>query len=488
MKSIFKAASQTGGAAIIAMIFGVITNKILALVLGLEGLGVFSILGQIQSTAIVLATLGGSTALVQGIASREGEERDKYIITTFWLIFIATLLTTVGFVIFSSWIKQLLLSKDSISEYLIQWLALPIALSIVYSYLCAVLNGYRAVGRLAIVKIVGAILTALIVYPITNYIKSGNEFGFILLMSGALLFQTFIALFILYREKWIPSFSYTLGRQELRHFFSMSGAVFVTSQVGTIVILSINALIVSYSGLASAGIFNAAWNLSMLYVMLILTSFNTYYLPEMSRTNSKGDCVKLMINVSRISLFAMIPLITTVIVLKPLIISNLYSPDFIGSTKILTWTLIGDYFKISSYVIATPVVAYARMKVYFWTELAWSVIFLVLSIISVVLFRSIQGVGVAFMVVYMLYFAYYLYYTRKNYNFAISGKMSRVWLLGICLILFASIYSWSFDFVEWYSACVFIGISVILIYNLLEIQEKKNILIFLTLRLGWKVE
>ncbi|MGH9960880.1 MAG: hypothetical protein ACREBC_27815 [Pyrinomonadaceae bacterium] len=89
MRALLKAAAQTGGGALTAMVFALIAGKVIAMVLGPLGMGVFGVIQQVILTAIGLATLGGTNAMVQGVASREGEARDLYLVTTFW-IFLAS--------------------------------------------------------------------------------------------------------------------------------------------------------------------------------------------------------------------------------------------------------------------------------------------------------------------------------------------------------------------------------------------------------------
>ena len=51
------------------------------------------------------------------------------------------------------------------------------------------------------------------------------------------------------------------------------------------------------------------------------------------------------------------PLITLVILGKSLVVSILYSKEFLPSFDIIQWMLIGDYFKAVGWVLATPMLA-----------------------------------------------------------------------------------------------------------------------------------
>ena len=62
------------------------------------------------------------------------------------------------------------------------------------------------------------------------------------------------------------------------------------------------------------------------------------------------------------------PLITLVILGKSLVVSILYSKEFLPSFDIIQWMLIGDYFKAVGWVLATPMLAFADLRMFFWTE------------------------------------------------------------------------------------------------------------------------
>lgn len=134
----------------ISMGLGAVASKIMALIVGPAGIGMYSMLSQVIQSATLFGTAGGSTALVQGTASRQGQSRDSYLVTAFWIFVSAGIITAAAIIVLAPWLAQFALGKAGESEvWLIRCLALPIILAVISSYLSGVLNGFRAIGRLS---------------------------------------------------------------------------------------------------------------------------------------------------------------------------------------------------------------------------------------------------------------------------------------------------------------------------------------------------
>jgi hypothetical protein len=66
--------------------------------------------------------------------------------------------------------------NDGQATSLVRWLALPVALGRASTYLNGVLNGFRAIGVLALLQILGAAALALLVYPASRLVNTDDLF------------------------------------------------------------------------------------------------------------------------------------------------------------------------------------------------------------------------------------------------------------------------------------------------------------------------
>jgi O-antigen/teichoic acid export membrane protein len=74
--------------------------------------------------------------------------------------------------------------NDGQATSLVRWLALPVALGMASTYLNGVLNGFRAIGVLALLQILGAAALALLVYPASRLVKGDHPIAFIAKLSA----------------------------------------------------------------------------------------------------------------------------------------------------------------------------------------------------------------------------------------------------------------------------------------------------------------
>jgi len=480
MREILKAFFKTGSGSAANVVLTVVALKIMAAVLGPAGIGLLSLLRQIQQTALTAGTLSGQTALVQGASSERGQDRQDYLRSVLLLFLVGGVLMAAALIVFAPWLAHRVTGKDDAATVsLVRWLALPVFLNTLLVYSSSVLNVERAIGRLAIVQAGTGLGLALSAYPAALAVQYGHDLAFIGMISVSMVMGAGLGFVFLWQGGWLlpilSELSQGFRREAARHFFSFAGTTAVTALVATGTLLVLRALVVNQAGLPGAGIFDAAWTLSMGYVMLVLTSFQTYYLPTLTQTEVSESRVALMQRIFRLSTLIMILLVTAVIVLKPLVISLLYSTEFTASLTIMRWMLIGDYFKVTSWIFAMPMLAYADMKTFFWTEIIWNAAFLGLAAGMVVATHSLEGIGVAFVLTYLTYLAYTFHYARTRHCLKLQRPMVLCWLGGLALILGASWQTWLSTRVMWPSAALWMGAGFGFAWLALSVEERRQL-------------
>lgn len=487
MRSLIKGVLKTGSGAMANLLIGVVSVKIMAVMLGPSGTGLFSL---IRQTVLTFATLGlsGQTALVQGVASKEGAGRDSYIRSTLWWYFLGAAFSSMLIELFAPEIATLVFGKrDANLVQLIRWIALPVFLSSIYIYLKSLLNGFRAIGRLAIVEMLGPLFTLVLVYPVCVSVGEGHALAFVWMLSAAQLSMIVASFVILRRNGWLSALFVGMGkmldRADLRYFFTIAGTAFLVGMIGNGTLLAVRTMVVREMGLSQAGLFDLAWSLSGSYVMLLLASFGTYYTPTLSQAAGKEERAALVRRVIRLSTLLMIPMIVAVVVVKPLLVSALYSAKYSASLEMVRWMLIGDYLKITSWVLATTVIVNADMKIYFWSEVLWYMGFLALSALATIYFGELQGIGMAFVVLYFAAVVYYLQYVRRVYELRLTRDLLLPWLIGFAVVLAASIQNWNSAIVSWVPSSLWIIGSLWLVILLLKQTERQMIWSKLRLKL-----
>ena len=466
MKEVVKAAITTGGAAVLAMLFSAITGKVISVVAGPTGIGLYSVLMQLYATALAFAAFGGGgNAVIQGVASRTGLARDQFVVTTGWIHAASALLVALLVLVAAPAVPKLLGVNDAtLGTTAVRALAVPLLLGVLVVFLTGLVNAFREITALARNRIWSSMTIAALAYPAAVIVRGGSQLAFVALISAGLLVQAVGLVAVMARKKLFDARQFLrrdlLASEPVRHFGAVAGTFFAAGQLAQVGTLLITAAVVAKSGLPGAGLLNVSVTISTGYLMLVLGSFGTYYAPTVAAAPDIHAVRKSIDDVFRVSLMASVPIIVTIVVLKPLVIMLLYTGEFLPAQKVLRWMLIGDFLKIFSWVFAIPLSARAILKVYLASEMATIILYYVLSMLLLPAVGSPEGVGVAFALTYACYLLFHVWYARLRWEFSPTRRDTLVWLLGLSLIVGASVSHWSAERVRVFEACAWIAAAL----------------------------
>lgn len=454
MLEIFKAFLKVTSGTVINIIFGSISIKILASVLGTEGFGLFSFLRQIQITAL-LTSAGSQNALIQGGSSQEGEARRKYLQTVLLLTLGASSIIAIGIVLTAPWLAQYVIGRsDSATVWAVRLLALPVFVCVLVGYANGVQNVYRELGQMALAQMAGALASVLVAYPAAKLVQQGQLAFLPLWLLSLQICSLTVSLLFLWKKGRLAQLLTELrtGYQPaaVRYFLRFAGVSTCTTLITNLVVLVLRTVLEKKQGLAAVGLFEAAWTLSMTNVTLITTAFGAYYLPTLSALQSQPERLTLIQQMFRFATLLAIPLLVAVVMLKSLAIQLFFSSEFYPALPLFRWMLIGDYFKITSWVFAYTMIASADIRMMFWSELVWNLCLLLGGIYSVVIWSSLEGLGISFLCLYALYFLFTFLYAKLKHQVALPHKLVVVWGGGLLLVVVSSWQHWNVrEFNNW---------------------------------------
>lgn len=481
MRELIIAVLKTGFGSVGQLLFGIVTTKILAVTIGPSGIGLFSLLKQTLQSAILAGSLNGQNAVVQGLSSRDVDERRDYLVTTFWLILLAGVAGSVLLVILAPQVASLIFHDTGAATVrLLRWMALPMFLGVLFTFISGLMNAERALGRLALVQVINAAITCGLAWPVSCMVRAGYVISFIWMLTVAQAITLVWALMASYRSGWLAAIIHRgagkLEQNACCHFLRLAIATLVTGLLTSGAALLVRSFVVQSSGYRGAGVFDVAWTISMIYVTLVLTSFTTYYLPTLSATRTVEARVELISRVMRFAIATMVPLVCGVIVLRPLVVRMLYSHEFMPALNTMRWMMLGDYFKVTSFVLSMTVIAFPRMKIYIWTELGWSVGFLAISRMGINGMGHIEAVGIAFLIMYAVYFFVFVYIAAAEHRYNFFRTDLPRWLAGLCFLGAVSAVHWQVTRIVWPVAIVSVSVSIALAWLTLNQEERSIIL------------
>ncbi len=455
MRDILKAGIKVGLATLAGLLGWVVAGKVLAVMLGAAGLGLFGLLRQLLQNLSLLASFNGQTALVQGIACRTAKEDQlRYSGSVLRIQALIVMIVVVGLLVGAPWLGPLLIPHPQ-GKVLLRWISIALLAVVAQGYAIGLLNGHRMLNELVQSQMLGPLSVLVLTFPMIWLVRGGFSFGFVLMLAGPALVVTLRAVWAARRSGWFPRIrEWTINWGDGISFFQMSSALLVAGAITTGSQFFESWLVAKRMGLAQSGQFWTAWTLSMSYVTLVLSSFGTYYMPSLSCIKNPEERRSLIRSYLFLSMLAMPLLVSCVVVFKPWIIRGMFSQALLPSLKVMRWMLIGDFLKGISWVLAFPMLAFNEMKWFFWSEVAFSGGVAGLAWVWVELGGGIGGLGALFMLCYALYLPVMMYYISSKHGF--KWKLPEIvrFLGGLAMVLLVSIHTWNDERVRWTSVAL----------------------------------
>ena len=455
--ALLSAMGKTGAASLLGSLLNAGATKVLAVYAGPVAVAMWATLQQTRQAALVIATGNGQTALVQGASRLAGPCRGAYVRTVASIFLGLTLLALALLAVgrrFAGQGGQLTLTGIS-SASLIS-LAAPVFLSSVFVFQSALLNVLQGAGSLASVQALASLATLLSTVLVIMLLPSQGPGGMtpaplLVIMTLAGAASCAIAAAALFPHKrtigeWFSREETVWSFSAARHFFSIAGAMWVSGVLASLVLLLVRGRITASQGLTVTGQFDAAWNISMNQAALVLASMQTHYLPEVARAPSGADGAaqrrrQISETLKTGSLVAAL-VIAAVACMKPWILQILYAAAFRPAAGFLRWTLLGDYLKVSSWILSIPLLAMGDLQSFLLADLAAYGAFLVASFWLTASVGAATGASVGFVVMYLAHLICCAFFLYWKHQFMPHASAVRSWLVGMGLVLAGSALTW----------------------------------------------
>lgn len=439
-----RAMGQSGVASLTSSLLSLLSTKILAVAFGPVQLALLATLQQTRTIGITFGSLAGQTALVQGASSLDGTERREFVRTVILLMSAATAVVLSVLIVFPQWVAEQIGFAITQKDLIIS-LSGAVLLGVVYVFVSSVLNSISAIGTLALIQLAGPASLACIAYLIAGNTGRGGP-AFVKLLTASALASALAASYALWRSEEIRGWFQTEGNwwswRAARRFFSISGSMFASGLFSSWALTTVRSHVLRTEGLATTGQLDAAWAISMNQVGFILASLQTYYLPAIARTAHSRMRSE---QISRVLTLAVLPaagLISTLVVVRPLMLMILYSDAFLGAGTYLRWTLVGDYFKITSWILSISLIASASMREFLAADLAAYGVFAVTAFELSNWLNPAEATAVAFVAMYAAHLLFCGACLWLKKEFRPNSGLVYLWLVGLAMIVVVSAAFW----------------------------------------------
>lgn len=404
--------SWTSVSTVVKMITAFVSVKVIALIIGPEGI---ALTGQLTNFASIVMSLS-SFGINNGITKYISEYKDDpqkfvlYLGSAFRITIVASLVVGAALMLGSSFLaEKILFSPDY--QYVFVFFGCSITLFALNNYLLSVVNGLRLYRKFVVISIANSFVAlGFTLFLVHNFQLEGALLA--LVTSQSVMFC--ISLWLLRKEVWIKVNNFkhfsVSALKDYGHFAIMGLTIAVTAPLSQLII---RGGVIEQLSISSAGYWEGLNRLSALYLGVITPALTVYLLPRFSELHEREDIRREILNAFKNILPALTVILLAAYFLRYRIIEIVFTEEFYAMEKIFAYQLVGDLFKVAAWIVSLNMLAKRMTKVFVFTEFFFAIFYLSLAF-TFMSFSGVVGVTMAYMINCMVYFIYIMVLFRKT--------------------------------------------------------------------------
>ena len=405
-KSLSSVTRWTAFSTLIKIGAGLFVIKWIALIYGSEGVGQAANYMTLLTVLSVFAGSGIFNGVTKYVAEYETQplQLAEMLGCSTWIIISFSLLLALLGLLFAAPLSLFIFSSENY-QHEIRLLSLIQFIIAGANYALAILKGKSEAKGFAL-SVIGGTLIGVLVFMLLNatYQYKGALIG-LALIPAAILIPSYRQLQKCGQNQ--PDFLLLLKpRWNLRQAKKLLPfALMVFSTVITLppaYMLMRNWLAEAY-GMADVGLWQGVSKISDAYLQFILAAFSVYLLPTFAKLKHRHAIVKEVWNTLRFILPLTIIVGIIIYIGRKLIVCLLFSAEFSAMEALFLWQLVGDWFKVATYVFGYLLVAKAMLRVYILAEVLQAVLLLGTAAYCIPTGGALGAVQ-SYMISYILYF------------------------------------------------------------------------------------
>ncbi len=403
-------------ATVIRLANGFVSMKVVAVIVGPLGIALVGQFNNFTSIIMTLALGGISSGVIKYTSEYKDnqEELSKVWHTITWVSIVLSVPVIIILLVLHNWLAEEFLHDAKYSSILVVF-AFSLGFYVANSLLLNILNGLHQIKRFNLLNTLNSILGLLVTIWLVHQYK---VYGALLAIVTSQSITFFIIVFFVRKQVWFKLSNF-LGKfdkfyfKKLLSFTAMSltsMCVIPTSQ------MFVRGYLADHTSWDVAGCWQGMQKISDAYLMIVYTALGTYFLPKLANLQDKELIRKEINNGYKLIMPFVIGSAIIIYLMRDFIIHLLFSKSFGAMRSMFAWQLVGDCFKIASWILAYLMLARAKTKLFMITEIIFGISFPLLSYLFINL-AGVNGAVMAFAFNYMVYFILFVVLYKKGYLF-----------------------------------------------------------------------
>lgn len=384
------------------MCTGLVSVKVVAAIIGPAGV---ALVGQLSNFSTMLLNFSNG-CIGSGVTKYLAEFKDdkdataQYLSTALRITVVCSLICGISLIVLHSLLSELIMQSRDYG-YVFVIFGITILLYGLNNLLLSIVNGFKEFRSYVYINIANSIVG--VTFTVLLVLTWGLEGALV----SAVTYQSvmlFITLWILRKTPWLRWSNFT---QKFSKFVASRYFKFALMSLTSVICVPISQMLLRGYVMAEisdvdAGLWEGMNRISAMYLMVITSSFTVYYLPRLSEITDPLELRREIYKSYAIIVPALIAGFALIYLLRFIIIKLLFTPEFVPMQSLFLWQLLGDFFKICSWLLAFLMVAKAMAKAFITTEIVFTLIYIAIGFLLIRL-NGIVGLCQAYIANYILY-------------------------------------------------------------------------------------
>lgn len=414
--SLFKASAVSAIGAGVKLLAGLMLIKLVAITLGPTGLGLMGQFMSLTSILILLAGGGIATGVTKYVAQYKQNEVQlrSFLSTARSYSLVASVILFLFGILAAGPLSFWMFKKAGYAFviYILSVVQFGIALN---TYILSVVSGNKDIVTSNIINTCGALLGMLILAPLI-YVWSST--GMLIGLTILPAVPSIISLYIVRRKyPMVLKSEWHLNKSDAWKLFKFSLMLLTSAVTMPVAQMLLRSHIVEQSGWEQVGYWQATVRLSDAYLLFINMVLAGYYMPKLSELGPGAKQIRYVKDAMKRMLPLLAVCVTVIWYLRTYLITMLFSKEFLFAADLFTFQLIGDFFKIGSFMIGYVVVANAWTRLSIIGDILQASMFYGIALMLSSIYQT-KGVSIGYAINYFLYFiiilTFFMYTSRRG--------------------------------------------------------------------------
>jgi O-antigen/teichoic acid export membrane protein len=458
---ILKYTGLFGGVQGLNILIGIVRNKLVALILGPDGMGLVALFNSTIKLISDSTNFGIAVSAVRNVSEAQAQHDGRKLAEAIRLIRSWSLLTAL------LGLLACLLMGPLLSRWTFSWgdhtlhfvmLSPVIALMAITGGETAILKGLRRLRPLAAISVYNVLFALASSVPLYYFFGQAGIVPSLVIMA---LGQCAITVAYSYRlHRPVFTFSRS-GLQEGKAMFRLGIAFVLTGILGSGAEFAIRTYLNNTGQLAAVGLYNAGFMMIMTLAGIVFSSMESDYFPRLSGFDGVGADFNRTVNrQAEVSLLLIAPLLILFMVTLPVLLPLLYSGKFLPILDMIRIGTIAMYFRALTLPMEYISLARGDSHSYLFLEAVYDIT-LVLLVILGYEHSGLTGTGIGLALAGLVNLAVVSVYTHHRYRYVMAPSLLFYTLIQIPLGLLGCLFTFMLQgFSYWVAGSVLTLLSL----------------------------